>query len=48
MADGILTSDDGAVSEAGGDVVGEIADDGGEDCGFEFVYAAYYSEKINR
>lgn len=47
MADGVLARDDGRVCEAGGYVVREIADDGGEDGGFGFVDAAYDGEEVD-
>lgn len=33
VTDGVLAGDDGAVFQSGGDVVGEIGDDGGQDGG---------------
>ena len=47
MADGVLTRDHATVREAGGYVVREIADDGGEDGGFGFVDAAHYGEEVD-
>ena len=47
MADGVLTGDDGSVGEAGGYVVREIADDGGQDGGFGFVDAAHDCEEVD-
>ena len=47
MADGVLARDDASVCEAGGYVVREVADDGGEDGGFGFVYAAYDGEEVD-
>ena len=47
MADGVLTADDGVVFEAGGDVVGEVAGDGGEDGGAGFVDVADDGEEVD-
>ena len=47
MADGVLARDDGAVFEAGGNVVGEVADDCGEDGRFGFVDAADDGEEVD-
>ncbi len=47
MADGVLPRDGRAVCEAGGDVVSEVTDDGGEDSSTRFIDAADESEKIN-
>lgn len=47
MADGVLARYDASVCEAGGYVVREVADDGGEDGGFRFVYAAYDGEEVD-
>ena len=47
MAYCVLTRYDSSVCEAGGDVVGEIGDDGGEDGGFGFVYVAHYGEEVD-
>ena len=47
MADGVLTGDDTPVREAGGDVVREVADDGGEDGSFGFVDSAHDGEEVD-
>lgn len=47
VADGVLAGDGGAVDEAGGDVVAEVADDGGEDGGAGFVDAAHDCEEVD-
>lgn len=47
MAYGILAGDDGPIFEAGGDVVGEVADDAREDCGAGFVHVADKGEKVD-
>ncbi|KAL8942976.1 MAG: hypothetical protein Q9216_001332 [Gyalolechia sp. 2 TL-2023] len=47
MADGVLPRDDGAVFKAGGDVMGEIRDDGREDGGAGFVHATDDGEEVD-
>ena len=47
MADGVLTGYDAPVCEAGGYVVREVADDGGQDGGFGFVHPAHYREEVD-
>ena len=47
VTDGVLTRYDAAVREAGGDVVREIADDGGQHGGFGLVDAAHDGEEID-
>ncbi len=47
MTDGVLTGNDAPVREGGGDVVREVADDGGEDGGFGLVDAAHDGEKVD-
>ena len=47
MADGVLAGDGCAVGQAGGDVVREVAEDGGEDGGFGFVDTADDGEEVD-
>ena len=47
VADGVLARDGGPVGEAGGDVVREVAADGGEDGGFGLVDAAHDGEEVD-
>ena len=47
MADSVLTGYDAPVCEAGGYVVREVADDGGQDGGFGFVDSTHYCEEVD-
>lgn len=46
MGDGVLSCDDGAVFETGGDVIAEIGIDYGNDV-YAFWYCTDGSEKVN-
>lgn len=47
MADGVLACYGARVGKAGGYVVREVGDDGGEDGGFGFVNTADYGEEVD-